>query len=586
MGKATDFLTEFDNIGKPIGLTYKGKGAFKTAAGGVASITLFAIFIGWFAIEITEVYMAPGKFATGTSNTLTQGADGAYPMFSMDGDEFFTTYKLHTSNDTLKDDLDKYLTGLWVQRSGDKAGGIYKPVKCDYDNYTYSTQFMSQVEGQWCADTKGAPVQLKRNNPLNSNDTEYDYFFVLDFCEHFKAYSGRSDCKSIDETLAVMDQIKVQIKISTQLWNVATYVMNGFTMFNIFESADLVLNKEIYQRQAYRVKRESISLYNSYLVNWSWQDHLKTVAYSVLPQLSSIYPNADKGVNVSSNPKDVFLSIRFSQADTQSKTKSTREAIANTFQRFGSFLALTLRFIGYVFGRWQKFSLDKNILNELYTYKMDDEEKRKRDEKAGRRGDDDRQGGSDDEQNKKYAEKMNKEKDSRRPFAYSGFDLYSLEFFSSPWCFCCRKSAGRRDKLYGKATGMMGAELDVIEILKKLRVNKFTSDCFLTQEQRDLVILHQDYKVGLETDPDFQKREKRAVNDEVMSAAINKLQPESVPIDMISYQAIVGQEEQRDDAAGGYYSPNRRNQPEVRTQDNDLRQNLIEPEDNRQNDIR
>lgn len=74
----------------------------------------------------------------------------------------------------------------------------------------------------------------------------------------------------------------------------------------------------------------------------------------------------------------MYLSVRFSQADIQTTTKSTREALANTFQRFGSFLALSIRFVVYLVGRWQKFALDKSILSELYSYKMDEEERRKR----------------------------------------------------------------------------------------------------------------------------------------------------------------------------------------------------------------
>ena len=79
-------MANFDNFGKPIGLTYQGKGAYKTAAGGVGSIMIFAIFIGWFAIEIQEVYMAPGKFATASSTSLVQDANGTYPMYNITGD--------------------------------------------------------------------------------------------------------------------------------------------------------------------------------------------------------------------------------------------------------------------------------------------------------------------------------------------------------------------------------------------------------------------------------------------------------------------------------------------------------------------
>ena len=139
-------------------------------------------------------------------------------------------------------------------------------------------------------------------DPFVETDNEYDYFFVLDFCEHFKAYSGRTDCKSMNETLEVMNQIRIEFKISTQIWNVATYVMNGHEMMNQFETANLVLNRGVFQRQAYRLHRENIQLRNSYLVNWSFQTPEKAVAYYPQPQLSSIFPHSEKEFSGSSNP--------------------------------------------------------------------------------------------------------------------------------------------------------------------------------------------------------------------------------------------------------------------------------------------
>lgn len=94
-----------------------------------------------------------------------------------------------------------------MQRAGNAAGGIYKQIKCEelYSRWDYSVQFMSQIKDQWCADMDGSPIMLKKLNPFEEEDKEYDYFFVLDFCEHFKAYNGRSDCKSINETLEVIN---------------------------------------------------------------------------------------------------------------------------------------------------------------------------------------------------------------------------------------------------------------------------------------------------------------------------------------------------------------------------------------------
>ena len=51
-----------------------------------------------------------------------------------------------------------------------------------------------------------------------------------------------------------------------------------------------------------------------------------------------------------------------------------REAISNTFQRFGSYLALMLRFIGYVLGSFQKHSIDNSMIKKLYSQGNDGDE--------------------------------------------------------------------------------------------------------------------------------------------------------------------------------------------------------------------
>ena len=66
--------------------------------------------------------------------------------------------------------------------------------------------------------------------------------------------------------------------------------------------------------------------------------------------------------------------MRFSTASRTTSTSSSREAVANTFQRFGSYLALCLRFIGYVLGAYQRFSLDNSMTKKLYNYVKEDEE--------------------------------------------------------------------------------------------------------------------------------------------------------------------------------------------------------------------
>ena len=103
--------------------------------------------------------------------------------------------------------------------------------------------------------------------------------------------------------------------------------------------------------------------------------------------------------------------------------------------------------------------------------------------------------------------KLKYEMRHRRPFSYSGWRLNKLEWFSNPWCLCCRKFPQRKDKLFKEGKKKLYEELDILEIIKKLRVNQFNSDLCLTQNQRDMVNFHQDYKImcsdDFSSDEDF-----------------------------------------------------------------------------------
>ena len=104
-----------------------------------------------------------------------------------------------------------------------------------------------------------------------------------------------------------------------------------------------------------------------------WDPGVKYNAYDVSSPFNTIYPvlNEDKAntYNASAvNPQDTYFSMQFKQNTKTVSTGSTREAVSNTFQRFGSYLALCLRFIGYVLGAYQRFSLDNSMTKKLYNY--------------------------------------------------------------------------------------------------------------------------------------------------------------------------------------------------------------------------
>ena len=193
--------------------------------------------------------------------------------------------------------------------------------------------------------------------------------------------------------MAALEQIKVEAKISHEFFNVYTYLMNADRMNSEFITYSLSLNPNAFQRQSYRVARDAITLRRSYLANWAFMPGHKITAYNVENLISTVFPKQESNYTESNNPKDVYLSMHFVQGDTQTTSSANKEAISNTFQRFGSFLALTMRFVGYVVGRWQKFSLDNSMMKKLYSYGVDeddedddDDDKKKRKKNQGGRG--------------------------------------------------------------------------------------------------------------------------------------------------------------------------------------------------------
>ena len=69
-------------------------------------------------------------------------------------------------------------------------------------------------------------------------------------------------------------------------------------------------------------------------------------------------------------------------------------------------------------------------------------------------------------------------------------------------CKCCTPKKRRDDLLFADAKQKLYEEIDLLEIVKKLRVNQFASDVVLKPRQRDLVNLFLTYKLNGEKEPE------------------------------------------------------------------------------------
>jgi|Transcript_35926 hypothetical protein len=185
-----------------------------------------------------------------------------------------------------------------------------------------------------------------------------------------------------------------------------------------------------------------------------WDPGLKYRAFDVTSPFNSVYSvdNIVKDAD-DNNPLDTMLNMRFTQDSKSNSISSTREALSNTFQRFGSYLALCLRFIGYILGAYQKFTFDNSMTKKLYNYVNESEE----------------QGASNPNVPQSDVEFKNnllsEARDRRKPFKYSGWRFFCKKNFASPWCCCCRFRDSSEDKLQVKARARLYSELDILNII-------------------------------------------------------------------------------------------------------------------------
>ena len=364
-----------------MGLTYKNNPSYNTPIGGVFTMIAFFIFMTWLALETIDVYMPPGKHSVSSSEVITQKADGSWPLESLKEEQFFVAFKLRIDEaQATKVDpaqLEKYYSAIYLQRKNGVPISYFKAVPCKslYSEYDVLPMFYQQLDGYMCPDAMDSTVLIQNASPANPNGDSYDFFFVLDTCEHMQKLTGEK-CASESDSQDDMDFVYVDTKIQTQFWNTKNFLRSGFHMNPQFVSAEVQLNSAVFQRQAYSLIPNSVTMRNNRWINVPYMPKVqpgeKYRAFDVTSAFNTVYPVLDKDELPDRaedvNPQDTYFSMKFTQSSKSKSTSSSREAVSNTFQRFGSYLALCLRFIGYLLGAYQRFSLDNSMTKKLYNY--------------------------------------------------------------------------------------------------------------------------------------------------------------------------------------------------------------------------
>ena len=101
---------------------------------------------------------------------------------------------------------------------------------------------------------------------------------------------------------------------------------------------------------------------------------------------------------------------------------------------------------------------------------------------------------------KDSGERLNEAIVDRKIFTYKYWRGWVLRHFGSRLCCCCRVKSKREDWLWKDAKTKLNIEIDILDIVKRLRVHQFASEMTLKPSQRDLISFFDDYKLKEEDD--------------------------------------------------------------------------------------
>ena len=86
---------------------------------------------------------------------------------------------------------------------------------------------------------------------------------------------------------------------------------------------------------------------------------------------------------------------------------------------------------------------------------------------------------NDDGKTDKECDKVRGEIESRETFTYKFGRYWFMRKFDKFYCCCCRPKRRREDFLFKEAKSKLDEEIDLLEIIKKLRVHQFASQVTL-----------------------------------------------------------------------------------------------------------
>lgn len=94
---------------------------------------------------------------------------------------------------------------------------------------------------------------------------------------------------------------------------------------------------------------------------------------------------------------------------------------------------------------------------------------------------------------------MRKNLDLREAWSYNWQEYWTSQKIC---CSCCRRTNNTRDKLFLKGRHKLHSEIDLLQIIKQLRVASFTCNQYLKPHQLKLIRWFDQYKVVVKPEDD------------------------------------------------------------------------------------
>ena len=199
-------------------------------------------------------------------------ADGSWPVYTLNQYDLFVAYRFKSITDSKSsDEINKYVSVVWAQVRPEETEPLYSlPVPCAdlFDPKETQPQFDDQIAGMQCANKTEILLSDSHSQSASAvNEQQYSWFFIVNTCEALSPITGKADCYPSDESRAVLNDITVETKISSEFFSPKTFLASGEMMSSVFLQESFQLSKSLAMNYKYAVQKVETSFSNRLFYN-------------------------------------------------------------------------------------------------------------------------------------------------------------------------------------------------------------------------------------------------------------------------------------------------------------------------------